>query len=252
MKMIADGAVGAHTAYLTRPYNDAPDTCGTPVYDQKTLDKMIGAANRRDMQIAIHAIGDACVDMVLDAYEKALTEHPRTDHRNTLVHCLITRPDQLPRMKKLGLRVHFQSAFLDYHCRIAEKRVGADRAANAYAWKSMRDMGIGVSNSSDAPVEVPAPLRGMQLAVTRCSLDGSAPPLNMNEAFTVEEALAGYTTDAVAASFEENTKGRIRPGYLADFVVLEEDLICCDVRKIAAVRVLETWMGGEKVWAAEI
>ena len=250
LKMIADGAVGAHTAYLTKPYSDQPDTCGAPVYSQAVLDEMIALANRRDMQIAIHAIGDATVDMVLNAYEKAFAEHPRNDHRDTLIHCLVTRPDQLPRMKALGLRVHFQSAFLDYHCRIAEARLGKARAADAYAWKSMKDMGIPVSNSSDAPVEIPAPLRGMQLAVTRRSLDGTGTPLNPAEAFSVAEALAGYTSDAAAASFEEQTKGQIRPGFLADFVVLAENPFECEAENIADIRVLETWVGGKQVFCA--
>lgn len=248
LKMIADGAVGAHTAYLTAPYNDAPETCGAYNYSQEVLDEMIGLANRKDMQIAIHAIGDGCIDMAMNAFEKAFAEHPRQDHRDTLIHCLVTRPDQLPHMKKLGLRVHFQSEFLDYHCRIAKARLGEERAMNAYAWKSMKDMGIGVSNSSDAPVEIPSPLRGIQLAVTRRPLDGSGEPLNLNEAFSIEEAIAGYTTDAVYGSFDEGKKGKIAPGFLADFVVLSEDPFSCDPMKISQIKVMETYMDGKKVF----
>ena len=245
LKMIEDGAVGAHTAYLTRPYSDRPDTCGAPVYSQAVLDEMISLANRADMQIAIHTIGDACVDMALDSFEKAFAEHPRTDHRNTLIHCLVTRPEQLPRIRDLGLRVHFQSEFLDYHCRIAEARLG-DRVNDAYAWKSMKDAGIPVSNSSDSPVEIPSPLRGIQLAVTRQSLDGSGSVLNPRECFSVEEAIAAYTADAAPASFDERLKGRILPGMLADFTVLGDDPFACPPSRIADIPVLETWVGGEK------
>ena len=247
MKMIADGAVGAHTAFLSEPYSDMPETCGAPVYSQAVLDEMIGLANRNDMQIAIHAIGDRCLDMVLDAYEKAFSEHKREDHRDTLIHCLVTRPDQLPRIKRLGLRVHFQSAFLDYHCRIAEQRLGKERAEHAYAWKSMQDMGIGVSNSSDAPVEIPSPLRGIQLAVTRRPVDGSMKALNPREAFSLEEAFAGYTTNAAPASFDEYKKGRIEPGYLADFIILSDDPFRTDPDSLSAIRVLETWVNGRRV-----
>ena len=250
LKMIADGAVGAHTAYLSKPYNDA-DTCGTEIYDQETLDTMIGLAHRKGMQVAIHAIGDGCIDMVMNAYEKAITENPREDHRHTLIHCLVTRPDQLPRMKKLGLRVHFQSEFLDYHCRIAEQRLGKERANQAYAWKSMKKLGIGVSNSSDAPVEIPSPLRGIQLAITRQSLDGSGEALNLNEAFTLEEAIAGYTSDAVVASFDENCKGKILPGFLADFIILDTNPFETPVDSIVKINVLETWMGGKKVYSRD-
>ncbi|MCQ2401390.1 MAG: amidohydrolase [Lachnospiraceae bacterium] len=248
LKMIADGAVGAHTAYLTKPYADMPETCGAFNYSQEVLDEMIGLANRKDMQIAIHAIGDGCVDMAMNAFEKAFAEHPRTEHRDTLIHCLVTRPDQLPRMKKLGLRVHFQSEFLDYHCRIAVARLGKERAHNAYAWKSMKDLGIGVSNSSDAPVEIPSPMRGIQLAVTRRPLDGTGEPLNLKEAFTLEEAIAGYTTDAAMGSFDENKKGKIAVGFLADFIILSEDPFKCDPMKLSQIKVLETWLNGKKVY----
>jgi predicted amidohydrolase YtcJ len=248
LKMIADGAVGTHTAYLSQPYTDKPDTCGAMVYNQETLDRMIELANNRDMQIAIHTIGDGCLDMVLDAYEKAFAKHQREDHRDTLIHCLVTRPDQLPRIKRLGLRVHFQSEFLDYHSRIAELRLGKERAMNAYAWKSMKDMGIAVSNSSDSPVEIPSPLRGIQLAVTRSPLDGSGKPLNPKEALSVEEAIAGYTTDAAIASFDENKKGRIAPGFFADFVILGADPLECPPGEIANIKVLETWMNGKRVY----
>ena len=247
LKMIADGAVGAHTALLSEPYTDMPETCGTAVYNQKVLDEMIGLANRNDMQVAIHAIGDRCLDMVLDAYEKVFEEHPRQDHRDTLIHCLVTRPDQLPRIKRLGLRVHFQSEFLDYHCRIAEKRLGKERAEHAYAWKSMRDMGIGVSNSSDAPVEIPSPMRGIQLAVTRKPLDGTGKVLNPKEAFSLEEAIAGYTTEAAPGSFEEDRKGRIAPGFLADFIILSADPFQTDPKDLHKIRVLETWVNGKRV-----
>ena len=248
LKMIADGAVGAHSAYLSEPYSDMPGQRGAMCYDQETLDRMIGLANRNDMQVAIHAIGDACLDMVLSAYEKAFREHPRKDHRDTLMHCLVTRPDQLPKIRDLGLRVHYQTEFLDYHCHIAELRLGKERVANAYAWKSMRDLGIPVSNSSDAPVEIPSPLRGIQLAVTRQSLDRSVPALNPSEAFTVEEAIAGYTTEAVTASFDENKKGQIRPGFLADFIVLSENPFRISPWEIAGIRVLETFVGGKCVY----
>ena len=218
------------------------------VYTQAVLDEMIGLANRNDMQVAIHTIGDRCLDMVMDAYEKAFQEHPREDHRDTLIHCLVTRPDQLPRIKALGLRVHFQTAFLDYHCRIAKLRLGEKRAEESYAWKSMRELGIPVSNSSDAPVEIPSPLRGIQLAVTRRPLDGTGEALNPKEAFSLEEAIAGYTTEAAPASFDENRKGKILPGFLADFVILSADPFETDPMKLSGIRVLETWVGGKRVF----
>ena len=105
LKMLGDGALGARTAFLSRPYADDPSTCGIPVFTQKTMDEMIGYANAHGMQAAVHTIGDACLDRVLSAYEKALAECPRKDHRHGIVHCQITRADQLEKIAKLKLHV---------------------------------------------------------------------------------------------------------------------------------------------------
>ena len=137
LKMLGDGALGARTAYLTRPYADAPSTCGLPVFTQQTLDEMIGYANEHGMHAAVHAIGDACLDQVLDAIEKALTAHPKTDHRHGVVHCQISRPDQLERIARLGLHIYAQSIFLDYDNHIVEPRVGKELAQSSYCWKTL-------------------------------------------------------------------------------------------------------------------
>lgn len=100
LKMLGDGALGARTAFLSRPYADDPSTCGIPVFTQETMDEMIGYANAHGMQAAVHTIGDACLDRVLSAYEKALAENPREDHRHGIVHCQITRADQLEKSRK--------------------------------------------------------------------------------------------------------------------------------------------------------
>ena len=163
LKMLGDGALGARTAYLSQPYADDPSTCGILVFSQKMMDEMIGYANEQGIQVAVHAIGDACLDRVLSAYEKALERHPRKDHRHGIVHCQITRPDQ---------------------------------------------------------------------------------------AFTVQEALDSYTIRSAEGSFEENCKGRIAPGMLADFVVLEENPFEVDVNAIKDISVRATYLGGKKVFEA--
>lgn len=114
LKMLGDGALGARTAFLSCPYADDPSTCGIPVFTQETMDEMIGYANAHGMQAAVHTIGDACLDRVLSAYEKALAENPREDHRHGIVHCQITRADQLEKIAKMHLHVYAQSIFLDY------------------------------------------------------------------------------------------------------------------------------------------
>lgn len=251
LKMLGDGALGARTAFLSRPYADAPDTCGIPVFSQETLDEMIGYANRQGMQVAVHTIGDACLDRVLSAYEKALAECPRTDHRHGVVHCQITRPDQLKKIAELGLHVYAQSIFLDYDIRIVEERVGPELAASSYSWKTLMNAGVSVSNGSDCPVELPDVMAGIQCAVTRKNVGGNYGPYLPEQAFTVQEALDSFTLRGAEGSFEEKVKGAIAPGMLADFVVLGENPFGAAPETIHNIPVLATYLGGRKVFSRE-
>jgi len=249
LKMLGDGALGAHTAFLSRPYADAPETCGIPVFTQETFDEMISFANKNNMQCAIHAIGDGCLDRVLSAIEKALAEKPKDDHRHGIVHCQITRPDQLEKIAKLGLHVYAQSIFLDYDIQIVESRVGKELADTSYAWKTLLNSGATVSNGTDCPVELPFALGGIQCAVTRRTLKGGESYLP-HEAFSVKEALDSYTSAGAYSSFEENIKGKIRVGMLADFVVLSDDPFEVSPDRISGIKVCETYVGGNKVFGA--
>ncbi len=247
LKMLGDGALGARTAFLSRPYADDPSTCGIPVFTQETFDEMIGYANEQGMQVAVHCIGDACVDRVLSSYEKALTANPRENHRHGIVHCQITRPEQLDKMADMKLHIYAQSIFIDYDSRIVEQRVGKDLAASSYNWKTLLEKGATVSNGTDCPVELPFALGGIQCAVTRSSFNNGKAYLP-EQAFTVEEALNSYTSWAAYASFDETIKGKIEAGMLADFVVLGENLFEVDVNKIKDISVCATYVNGEKVF----
>ena len=251
LKMLGDGALGARTAFLSEPYADAPDTCGIPVFSQQVFDEMIGYANGEGMQVAIHTIGDACLDRVLSAIDKALTAHPREDHRHGIVHCQITRADQLREIAAKKLHVYAQSIFLDYDIAIVTDRVGADRAATSYSWKTLKNLGATVSNGTDAPVEQPFALGGIQCSVTRSNLKNDAAVYLPHEAFTVQEALDSYTSCGAYASFEENLKGRIEKDMLADFVVLDSDPFAVDAQKIKDIKVLATYLGGEAVYKSK-
>ena len=251
LKMLGDGALGARTAYLSAPYADAPDTRGLSVFTQEDFDRMIGYAHRNGMQVAVHCIGDACLDLVLGSLEKALAEYPRTDHRHGIVHCQITRPDQLEKMANMHLHVYAQSIFLDYDLHIVEDRVGKELAASSYSWKTLMNMGITVSNGSDCPVELPNVMGGVQCAVTRCDLRGEGPYLP-REAFAVAEALDSFTRMGAKASFEERVKGEIQPGMLADFVVLGEDPFEADPGKIKDIPILATYLGGKRVFMQSV
>ena len=246
LKMLGDGALGARTAYLSIPYADDPTTCGIPVYSKELMESMISYANKVGMQVAVHTIGDACLDWVLGAYEKALAECPREDHRHGIVHCQIMRPDQWEKIKALKLHVYAQTIFLDYDINIVTQRVGEELAQTSYCWKSLMDVGVTVSNGSDAPVELPDVMAGIQCAVTRRTLNGANEYLP-NEVFSIKEAIDSYTIQGAKSSFEEEKKGMIREGMLADFVVLDQNLFEVEKDRIKDVKVLGNYLGGKKI-----
>ncbi|MBQ6076140.1 MAG: amidohydrolase [Lachnospiraceae bacterium] len=246
LKLLGDGSLGSRTAHLSRPYADRPDTCGFSLFAPEQMKELVRFAHARGMQTAVHAIGDACLDEVLDAIEAALAEHPRPDHRHGIVHCQITRPDQLERIIRLGLHVYAQSIFLDYDNRIVAPRAGEELAASSYAWKTLLRAGVSVSNGSDCPVEPPDVLRGLECAVTRTSLDGTG-PYRPAEAFTVAEALESFTVRGAEASFEERRKGRIAPGFLADLTVLARDPFGTPPRELHTIPVAACYLAGRRV-----
>ena len=250
LKLLGDGALGARTAYLSVPYADAPHTRGLSVFTQEQFDALIGCANSNGMQIAVHCIGDACLDMVLKSLRKALDEHPRNDHRHGIVHCQVTRPDQLDAIADLGLHVYAQSIFLDYDLHIVEARCGKELARSSYSWKTLMDKDCTVSNGSDCPVEQPDVMAGIQCAVTRRDLKGRGPYLE-GEAFTLQEALDSFTKAGAYASFDEDIKGQIRPSMLADFTVLGADPFVTDPSALKDIPIRSTWLGGQQVFPAK-
>lgn len=248
LKLLGDGALGARTAYLSRPYADQPDTQGLSVFTQEEMDALVLYAHTHGMQVAVHAIGDACLDRVLSAYEKALHHSPRDDHRHGVVHCQISRPQQLDTIAEMGLHVYCQSIFLDYDNHIVTQRVGQELAQSSYSWKTLLDKGVCVSNGSDCPVELPRVMAGIQCAVTRTTLDGSVGPYLPQEAFTVQQALDSYTQWGARASFEEDTKGQLKSGMLADFVVLEKNPFQCPHNQLSSIGASATYLGGKQVF----
>ncbi len=251
LKLLGDGALGARTAFLSQPYADDLSTQGLAVFTQEAMDALVSYAHTHQMQVAIHTIGDACLDRVLEAYQKALEAHPREDHRHGVVHCQISRADQLERIAQLGLHVYCQSIFLDYDNHIVEQRVGPHLAQTSYSWKTLLDKGVCVSNGSDCPVELPRVMAGIQCAVTRTTLDGSVGPYLPHEAFTVQEALDSYTKCGAQASFEEEVKGQLKLGMLADFVVLSANPFQVPAEQLSSISVLATYVGGRRVFQHE-
>lgn len=252
LKLLGDGSLGARTAFLSKDYADAPGQRGIAIFSQAEFDEMIGLAHRSGMQVAVHAIGDGILDRVLSAFEKAFADCPRQDHRSGIVHAQITRRDQLEKMKALGLHAWVQTVFLDYDSRIVRRRVGDALADTSYAFGTMAEMGISFSNGTDCPVEQPQPMRGIRCAVTRQCLDGSLPPYRPEEALTMEEALRSYTVSGARATFEEEKKGEIRPGMLADFAVLSGNPFACPPEELTGIRTEATFLEGRCVWHSGI
>ncbi len=250
LKLVADGSLGARTAYLNSPYADAPDTRGIAIYTQGQLDELILEAARRKMPSIVHAIGDGMIDMTLDSFEKA-RRLERAPLRHGIVHCQITRPEQLLRMKALQIMALVQPIFLDYDLHIADARVGG-LARTSYAFRTMRSLGIRMAFGSDAPVERFNAIQGVYHAVTRQDLSGyPAGGWYPQERLTVEQAVAGFTRDAAYASYEENLKGTITPGKLADLVVLDRNIFALPPEEIRDASVVMTVNGGEIVYARD-
>ena len=250
LKMLGDGALGARTAYLTKPYADDPSTCGLSVFTPDVFDEMIGYAHANGMQVAVHCIGDACLDLVLSSIEKAQAAHPRIDHRHGIVHCQITRPDQLQKIADLNLHVYAQSIFLDYDLHIVNARVGEELAGSSYSWKTLLDLGATVSNGSDCPVEAPDVMAGIQCAVTRCDRQGRGPYLP-EQVFSVQQAIDSFTKWGAFSCFAETAKGQIEPGFLADFTVLDQNPFATPGEHLQSIKIRGVYLNGEQVYPGE-
>lgn len=248
LKLLGDGSLGARTAYLTYPYSDDESTCGIAIYTQEQFDEMIEFAHKSGMQVAIHSIGDKIMYMVVEAIEKALNKYPRENHRHGIVHCQITTEELLNKFKELNLHAYIQSIFLDYDINIVEQRIGKERAKLTYNFKTLMDSGVSVSNGSDCPVELPNVMEGIQCAVTRKNLDSTKGPFLKEQALSLEEAIKTYTIMGAYGSFEEDTKGSIEVGKVADFVVLNQDPFDVYENNIKDINVLATYIDGKLVY----
>ena len=246
LKVLGDGSLGARTAYLSRPYYDNPNTQGIPIYTKEHLYDMFKTAHTQNMQIAIHAIGDGILDWILDIYNDLLVKYPRDDHRHGVVHCQITREDQLKEFERLNLHAYIQSIFIDYDNHIVEQRVIPETAQTSYNFKTLYDIAH-CSNGSDCPVEYPDVLKGIQLAMTRTSIDGTGPYLK-EQALSAKEAIYTFTKNGAFGSFEEDVKGMIKEGMYCDFTVLDSEIENTDVNAIKDIKVLETYVAGNCVY----
>lgn len=247
IKMLWDGSITGRTAYLYEPY-EGRDDCGLqPPMTQEELDKKIFEVHEAGFQLAVHANGDRAIDMLLNSYEKALNKLPRVNHRHRIEHCSVVNPRIVKRIKELGVvAIPHSTHIYEHGDKLAEF---GSRISMMFAFRSFLDYGIPVAGHSDHPVTSINPLLGIQTMVTRKTMDGEV--LGPEQKISVEEAIRIYTLGSAYASFEENIKGSVEVGKLADFVVLSNDLTKVDPDTIKDIKVEKTVVGGEIVYERE-
>ncbi len=256
IKVIFDGALGSRGAALLKPYSDAPDTSGFLTEKESDLKRMFEEALRRGIQVETHAIGDRTNRTILDLYQNAfkavpLDQRKIRDPRWRVEHAQILDPADIPRFAKLSVIPSMQPSHAISDLFFAPARLGMERLAGAYSWQSLIKSGCIIAGGSDAPVERGEPMIEFYAAVARKSVKGfSGEGWHPEQAVTREQALKMFTLWPAYATFEENDKGSVEPGKLADLTVLSSDIIKISEPEILKTRCEMTVIGGEIVFDA--
>ena len=250
VKLYLDGALGSRGAWLKAPYADDPDNTGLPFLSPAQIRNLMSRAAMDNFQVAAHAIGDAANAELLSAI-KELGETYTGDRRWRIEHAQIVTPADLSRFGENGIIASMQPVHQTSDRLMAEARLGSDRLGGAYAWNSIAGTGARLAFGSDAPVESPDPTAGLVAAFTREDADGQ--PFGgwlPMEAVSREAALKAFTQDAAYAGFADGRFGRLVEGERADFVLVDRDPILASPAELRAMQVLQTWIGGERVYLA--
>ncbi len=251
IKRAIDGALGAHGAWLLQPYEDMPLSRGLNTRSVASVEQAAALAIKHDYQFCVHAIGDRANREVLDIFERQFKANPSEKSRRWRIeHAQHLHPDDIPRFGQLGVIAAMQAVHCTSDAIFVPKRLGARRSKEgAYVWKSLLDSGAIVTNGTDAPVEDVDPIPCFFATVTRQLKPGVT--FFPEQCLSRQEALESYTINNAKAAFEEDIKGSIEVGKLADFVVLSNDLLTCSDDEILKTNVLQTIIGGETVYQAE-
>lgn len=248
IKMFIDGSLIGRTAAVSQPFLEDPrdDNLGLTMMPVEEFEDYVWQAHSAGFQIAVHAIGDRAIEMVLNAYEKALKRLPRTDHRHRIEHCGILRPDLIERIAGMHVLAVSQPIFITEYGDGFIRHLGMSRIQLTYPFRSLLDAGITLVFSSDCPVSAFEPLKSIKAAVTERT--GTGRSYALEEAISVEEALPLYTVAGAYATFEEHKKGQLKEGMLADFAILDEDPRQVEPERLDDIAISQTIIGGETVY----
>ena len=249
VKAYADGALGSRGAALLEPYADDPKTTGLVRIAPERLQEVATRALKNGFQLNTHAIGDRGNRMVLDAYEKALKDVPTGDHRFRIEHAQIIHSEDIPRFAQLGVIPAMQSSHQTSDMYWAGNRLGQGRLLGSYAWRSLLNTGVIIANGSDFPVEMVNPLISFHAAFSR--QDAKNWPVGgwlPQEAMTRDEALKSMTIWAAYAGFMEKQVGSLEAGKLADFVILDQDIMQVPAELVLQTHVVATYVGGKPAY----
>ncbi|MER8957465.1 amidohydrolase [Mesorhizobium sp. M0701] len=245
VKMFYDGVLEGWTAVMVDDYADRPGWRGEPLFTPEHFAEVAVEADRRGLQIAVHSIGDGAVRAVLDGYEAAQRKNGRRDSRHRVEHIEVTTAADVPRFAELGVIASMQPPHppgaMDFPLEPTLSRIGRERWPLSYAWRTLKQAGAHVVFASDWPVSRVDPILGIQAAVLRKPWAEGDP----DQSFSLIEALAGYTVEGAYAEFMEHRKGRLKPGYLADLVVLSADIEATEPASLHKVRPVSTICGGK-------
>lgn len=251
LKIFADGSLGARSALMLEPYEGEPDNVGIAVSTAEHLKQQVEKAARAGLAVHIHAIGDQANRNVLDAFAATRQAGIGRHLRHRIEHAQVLHPQDLPRFAALGVIPSMQPIHCTQDMVIADQNWGA-RSRGAYAWSSLLSTGAILAFGSDAPVETPDVLQGIYAAVTRRRADGYPGPEGWypEECVSVQEAVYAYTVGAAYAGGEEGSRGALKPGLIADLVVLSKDIFQSGPTQLLDTTVLGTMVGGEFVYRA--
>ena len=248
IKLFKDGSLGGRTGTMRHEYLDDPGNFGVETTTDEMMDAFCRIADKNGLQIVTHVIGDRAIEDVTGNYERVLREG-KNPLRHGLVHCQITDRHLLERIAKADIPVMYQPIFLDYDMHAVLSRCGEELSSTSYAFKTFGDLGGHISYGTDSPVEDCNPFPNIYSAVTRKDKTGwPEGGFYPEECVDVETAVDAYTIGSAYNEFHEHDKGRLKPGYLADLVVLDTDIFSCDPMAIRDTLPVLTIVNGKIAW----